>query len=154
MMTTAVEKPEYSHTQSAPLCLILYGFGAIAFLLALFSGDQIGIAIAGCVGLILATLARCFQHLAVEDYGDALAVRFGPIPLFRRTVRYSEILSVEAGQTTLLDGWGIHMSVRGGWVWNLWGWTCVVIHFKDGGTLRIGTDDVDHLIAFLNRKIQ
>jgi hypothetical protein len=37
-----------------------------------------------------------------------------------------DIGSVEIGRTLHLDGWGIHMSVRGGWVWNLWGRDCVV----------------------------
>jgi hypothetical protein len=82
-----------------------------------------------------------------------LAIRFGPVPLFHRTVRYADIGSVEVGRTLLLDGWGIHYSVRGGWVWNLWGRTCVVVHFKDGGTLRIGTDDADDLVAYLRSRI-
>jgi len=47
--------------------------------------------------------------------------------LFRRTIRYDDIISAEIGRTTILDGWGIHMSLRGGWVWNLWGRDCVVL---------------------------
>lgn len=70
-----------------------------------------------------------------------LAIRFGLVPFFRRTIRYADIESVEVGRTTILDGWGIHSSVRGGWVWNLWARDCVVVHFNNGGTLRIGTDD-------------
>lgn len=49
---------------------------------------------------------------------------------------------------------GIHLSIRGGWVWNLWGRTCVVIHFKNSGTLRIGTDDASNLVEFLRSKVQ
>jgi hypothetical protein len=51
----------------------------------------------------------------------------------------------------ILDGWGIHMSIRGGWVWNLWGRDCVVVHLKKG-TLRIGTDDAANLEVFLQGK--
>jgi hypothetical protein len=29
----------------------------------------------------------------------------------------------------------------------------VVVHFKDGGTLRIGTDDADDLVAYLRSRI-
>jgi hypothetical protein len=43
-------------------------------------------------------------------------------------------------------------SVRGGWVWNLWGRECVVVRFRDGRTLRIGTDDAENLAAFLGAK--
>ena len=112
-----------------------------------------GIFIAGGVGLLIAFLAPAFHHLTVEDEGDRLAIRFGPLPLFRRTVRYADIEKVEVGRTLILDGWGIHYSIRGGWVWNLWGRDCVVVHLKNGGVLRIGTDDAANLARFLEGKI-
>jgi hypothetical protein len=72
--------------------------------------------------------------------------------LFRRTVRYADIESVEVGRTLILEGWGIHYSIRGGWVWNLWGRDCVVVHLKKG-MLRIGTDDAENLAGFLRSKV-
>ena len=56
----------------------------------------------------MALLASAFHQLTVEDQGDHLAIRFGPLPLFRRKVRYAEIEKVEVGRTLILDGWGIH----------------------------------------------
>lgn len=154
-MTTAATTPEYAHTQKAPLCFILYGSALACFVLVWLVGDTPGIFIGGGVGLLIALLGPCFHHLTVVDQGDVLAIRFGPVPLFRRTVRYADIGSVEIGRTLLLDGcWGIHLSVRGGWVWNLWGRTCVVVHFKNGGTLRIGTDDAENLMEFLRSKVR
>jgi hypothetical protein len=44
------------------------------------------------------------------------------------------------------------MSIRGGWVWNLWGRDCVVVQLKKG-TLRIGTDDAANLAVFLQGKV-
>lgn len=152
-MTTAETTPEYSHTQKAPLCLILYVSALACFLLVFIIGERPGFYIGGGVGLLIALLGPCFHHLTVEQQGDVLAIRFGPVPLFRRTVRYTDIASVEIGRTLLLDGWGIHLSIRGGWVWNLWGRTCVVVRFKNGGTLRIGTDDAGNLAGFLEGKI-
>lgn len=64
-------------------------------------------------------------------------------------MQYSDIVSVEVGRTLLLDGLGIHMSIRGGWVLAA---DCVVVHFRNGGTLRIGTDDAENLAGFLERK--
>jgi hypothetical protein len=93
-------------------------------------------------------LAGAFHHLTVDDAGDSLSIRFGPVPLFRRIVRYEDMSSVEVSQTTFLDGWGIHMSVRGGWVWNLWGRDCVVIHMLNR-TLRVGSDDWESLAEYL-----
>ncbi len=129
-MTTDID---YSHTQKAPLCLILYGSALACVAIAWITGDTTGIFIAGGVGLLIALLAPAFHHLTVEDQGEVLAIRFGPVPLFRRTVRYTDIEKVEVGRTLLLDGWGIHVSIRGGWVWNLWGRACVVVRFKNGG---------------------
>ena len=117
--------PGYSHTQKAPLCLILYGSALLCFALAWMAGSAPGGLIAAAVGLLIALLAPAFHHLAVEDQGDQLAIRFGPLPLFLRTVRYADIEKVEVGRTLVLDGWGIHYSLRGGWVWNLWGRDCV-----------------------------
>ena len=153
-MDGPVEKRGYSHTQKAPLCLILYGSALACFVLVWLIGETPGIYIGGGVGLLIGLLGPCFHHLTVEDHCDLLAIRFGPVPLFHRSVQYADIGSVEIGRTLLLDGWGIHLSIRGGWVLNLWGRTCVVVHFKNGGTLRIGTDDAENLVEFLRSKVQ
>ncbi len=145
--------PGYSYKQKAPLCLILYGSALFCFGLGWMVGDTPGIYIAAAVGLVIALLAPAFHHLAVVDQGDRLAIRFGPVPLFRRTVQYADIEKVEVGRTLILDGWGIHYSIRGGWVWNLWGRDCVVVRFKNGGTLRIDTDDGEKLAGFLEGKM-
>jgi len=143
----------YAHTQRSPLCLILYGSALACFVLVFILGETPGFYIGGGVGLLIALLGPCFHHLTVEGQGDVLAIRFGPAPLFRRTVRYADIGAAEVGRTLLLDGWGIHYSIRGGWVWNLWGRDCAVVHFTNGGLLRIGTDDAENLVGFLNGKI-
>lgn len=104
------------------------------------------------LGVLILILAASFHHLTVEDQGGRLSVRFGPIPLFRRSVKYEDIESAEVGRTTILDGWGIHLSLRGGWVWNLWGRKCVVVRFKNGGALRVGTDDGENLARFVQQK--
>ncbi len=111
----------------------------------------LGAAILGASGVVMLILASAFQHLTVEDEGDRIAIRFGPMPLFRRTIRYEDIHDVEIGRTTILDGWGIHLSMRGGWVWNLWGRDCVIIRHK--GTLWLGTDDPQKLAQFLKDKV-
>jgi hypothetical protein len=152
-MTTETATPGYSHTQKAPLCLILYASALASFGLAWMVGDAPGVYIGGGVGLLIASLAPAFHHLTVVDMDEVLTIRFGPIPLFRRTVRYADIVKVEVGRTLLLDGWGIHLSIRGGWVWNLWGRDCVVVHFKNGGVLRIGTDDAEKLVGFLEGRV-
>jgi hypothetical protein len=149
MMTNV---PIYRHTQKAKLCLILYGSAVACFALAWIIGKTPEIVVLVGAGLIIALVSPAFHHLTVEDLGEFLAIRFGPIPLFRRTVRYANIERVEVGRTSVLNGWGIHWSLRGGWLWNLWGRDCVVVLLKNG-VLRIGTDDAANLARFLEWKI-
>jgi hypothetical protein len=149
----ATEALGYSHTHKAPLCLILYGSALACLGLGWMVDSAPGNVILIAVGLLLALLAPAFHHLNVVDEGDRLAIRFGPLPLFRQTVRYADIEGAEVGRTLILDGWGIHYSIRGGWVWNLWGRDCVVVHLKNRGVLRIGTDDAPSLARFLEGKI-
>jgi hypothetical protein len=144
--------PGYSHTQKAPLCLILYGSALACVGIAWMVRETPGIYTAVSVGLVMVLLAPALHHLTVADQGDVLAIRFGPVPLLRRTVRYANIEKVEVGRTLILEGWGIHYSIRGGWVWNLWGRDCVVVHLKKG-VLRIGTDDAALLARFLETKV-
>jgi hypothetical protein len=142
----------YAHTQRAPLCLILYGAAVYCLLAAaLIWSEPFWAVFLAVLAAFFAALGSAFQQLTVEDRGDHLAIRFGPLPLFRRTVRYEDIDQVEVGRTTILESWGIHMSPRGGWVWNLWGRDCVIVRGRHG-ILRIGTDDAANLGHFLEAR--
>lgn len=152
-MNQSSESALYEHTQRAPLCLLIYLTAGIFAGVAWFVQNAPVVAIAHCFGAVLMTvLAACFHFLRVADEGDRLSVAFGPVPLFRRTVPYADIEIVEVGRTTLLDGWGIHRSLRGGSVWNIWGRDCVVIRLQKG-ILRIGTDDTEGLAQFLRKRL-
>ena len=150
-----LEEPpiSYRHTQWAPWHLVLDAIG-VALLVAAWLSNEPPFARWLFVGMatLFLLLGASFRHLTVEDQGDHLDIRFGPLPLFRRRVRYEDIRDVEVGRTVLLESWGIHMSPRGGWVWNIWGRDCVVIHLERG-TLRLGTDDATNLEGFLRQRI-
>lgn len=145
---------QYDHTQTAPLYLISVVVG-------------IGMLIAGCLipdwtmqivflssGVLMFFIAFCFQHLTVRDENDRLLIRFGPLPLFRRHLLYSDIQSAQRSRTTILDGWGIHLSPSGGWTWNLWGFDCVDVYLQKGRKVRIGTDDPQGLESFLKQRVE
>lgn len=144
----------YRHVQRAPLCLLLYGIAVVLFGVGWFLRDMPPIHILyPPLGVLLLILAASFHHLTVEEQGERLTISFGPIPLFRRSLKYDDIESAVVGRTTILEGWGIHLSLRGGWVWNLWGRDCIVIRLQNGGTLRIGTNDAENLVEFLQHRI-
>ena len=123
----------YRHRQRAPWHLVLDAIGVALLVAAWLSIEPPFVRwfLVGMAALFL-LLGASFRHLTVEDQGDHLDIRFGPLPLFRRRVRYVDIRDVEVGKTMLLESWGVHMSPRGGWVWNIWGRDCVVIHLERG----------------------
>lgn len=149
---TMNSNPSYRHIQRAPLCLLLYALGFLFLAIGWLVRSETPLQwIFIVVGPVILVLAGSFHHLTVEDEGDDLSVSFGPIRLFGRRVPYTEIVSVEIGRTTLLEGWGIHMSLRGGWVWNLWGRDCIVLTLEKD-ILRIGTNDAQQLMEFLRTR--
>jgi hypothetical protein len=74
--------PQYSHTQTAPLCWIIYGTAGCCLILATILGNSTVRFPVLVVGLVIALLASSVHYLKVTDRGDWLAVRFGPLPLF------------------------------------------------------------------------
>lgn len=143
----------YHHTQRAPLHWVLYP--PSGFLLAmgwLNRGDPLlALALAGAAAL-MAALAFCFQHLTIRDEGAWLAVRYGPLPVFRTRIAYADISAVEPSRSSWIDGWGIHWIPGRGSTYNLWGFACVQLQVQ-GRTVRIGTDDAENLAAFLQAKL-
>ncbi|QDU52059.1 hypothetical protein [Gimesia panareensis] len=146
----------YYHRQQGPLCLLVYATAALLAGTAWYCRNEppqpfLTWILSGSAMLVFLSAAS-FHHLTVADEIDRLRIRFGPIPLFQRAVLYEEIVDVEVGRTSILDGWGIHLSLRGGWVMNLWGRDCVVLKLKKG-TLRVGTDDAENLAAFVKSRL-
>ena len=64
---------------------------------------------------------------------------------------YDTIESADRSRTKIIDGWGIHWVPGRGMTYNLWGFDCV--EFDVGKRqVRVGSDDVDNLVAFLRHK--
>ena len=143
---------DYVHTQTSPLFLLLAAIG-IGFFVggSQVDGQKLSITLFS-IGAVWFLLALSFRQLTCRDEGDHLRISFGPLPIFRRKLLYARLEKVEVSRSRLLDGWGIHLCTRGGWVWNLWGFDCVDIDFTGGKKLRLGTDDPEGLAAFLNSR--
>ncbi len=143
----------YEHTQRGHWYLILLavaiGCVATGWLLR---HEPAGHYISLGIAILLTVLALCFIQLTVRDEQDALAVRFGPFPLFFTRIPYDRIRDAQPGRTTLLDGWGIHYLPGRGTTYNIWGFSCVRIDL-DNRIVRIGSDDVENLVMFLRSRI-
>ena len=145
--------PSYSHAQESPLYLILFG-SSIPFFVAHWLAREQPVVVAVMIGpgLLLALLGLAFHHLTVEERAIDWRSALDRSPSLETSIRYADIQRVEVGRTMILDGWGIHRSPRHGWVWNLWGRDCVVIH-RQRGVLRVGSDDAENLAGFLKGKM-
>lgn len=143
----------YIHTQRGPLHSILFVAAAIILVAGWQPRNEPLVSVLLLVvGALMIGLAFCFRTLTVADEGDRLAIRFGPLPLFKKSFLYREMTSVERGSTALMDGWGIHYVPWRGWTYNLWGFQCAVLHVGKK-TVRVGTDDAENLVAYLNQRI-
>ena len=127
-------------------------------LLAIAAADVLAASLLGgalfllpCAALFV-FLSACFGWLQVRDEGEHLAIRYGPLPVFRRKLPYSGMLGVEPARSDWLDGGGVHYVPGRGWIYNLWGRDCVRIQLR-GLPIRVGTDDPEGLLAFLETRI-
>lgn len=142
----------YEHTQRGRMHHIAFAVAAAMLAGAWLSRNAP--AVAGLnliIAAVLALTALTFARLTVRDEGQWLALRYGPLPLFRKRIRYADITSVEPGQSKIIDGWGIHYVPGRGWTYNLWGFDCVKLTLGKK-TIRVGTDDVAGLTEFLKGK--
>ena len=144
---------DYEHTQRGLWHLLLFAVAAVCFVVGWLLGRE-SAAHYVCLGiaLLMIFIGCCFMKLTVRDESDALAVRFGPFPLFFTRVPYEKMRQARPDRTKVLDGWGIHYLPGRGTTYNIWGFDCVRVDLENR-TIRIGTDDVENLVAFLHGRM-
>ena len=143
---------EYKHIQKGIIQPILLISAIIFLVMGYITQNTLPLQLTFLVSaLVCALLAFAFGTLTVKDEGERLAVCFGPLPVFKKYIPYTEITDVEQTRSTFLAGWGIHWTLRG-WLWNIGGFDCVRIETGKTSTL-IGTDDSEGLVTFLQRRI-
>lgn len=143
----------YHHTQRGSIHHLLYPIAIVMAASVFFLPPLLSLRILfWVVAGVFVALGSAFAQLTVSDEGDCLAIRFGPLPLFGKRIRFDEIASVESGRTALIDGWGIHYMPARGWTYNIAGRDCVEMAVK-GRTVRVGTDDVEGLMEFLRGRV-
>jgi hypothetical protein len=143
----------YEHTQRAPLHWLLYPPGVFLLTMAWLNRGQLmtALILSGTTVIVLA-IGFSFQHLTIRDEDTSLAVRYGPLPIFRTRIAYADIARVKPGRTSWIDGWGIHWIPGRGYTYNLWGFACVELEVRNR-IVRLGSDDVENLLAFLKTKL-
>ena len=143
----------YNHTQYGRWHYVLYAFTAATLVGAFLARSHPPVvAINLAVAAILFLCGLVFGCLTISDEGDRLALRFGPLPLISKRIRYADITAVDVGRTRIIDGWGVHYVLLRGWTYNLWGFACVKLTLGRK-IVRVGTDDADELAKVIREKM-
>jgi len=143
----------YTHTQHGRWHYLFYTFIVATLVGAFLARSQPPVvAMNLAVAAILALCGLSFGSLMISDEGDRLVLRFGPLPLVRKTIRYADITFVEVGRTSILNGWGMHYTPFRGWTYNVWGFACVKLTLGRK-IIRVGTDDADELAKVIREKM-
>jgi len=93
---------------------------------------------------ILLVVAALFSTLTVRVTERQLMWFFG-VPGIGRSLLLSEIASIRAIETSILEGWGIHLTWHG-WVWNVAGFNAVQITLRSGTRFAVGTPEPQAVI--------
>lgn len=140
----------YSHTQAGKL-LRLATLVPVPIVIgaAVFTHNARVIAVVGPLIVILAIIGLIFSSLTIEIDGDAVTWWFGS-GVWTKRIALQDIGSAVPVRNPWWYGFGIHRTPRG-WVYNVSGLDAVEICFRDGRTLRLGTDEPDKLVSVLAR---
>jgi hypothetical protein len=86
--------------------------------------------------VLFAYLALAFGFMTIRDEDEWLALRCGPLPVFRTKIPYDAITGVTTCRVKTLPGWGFD---------------CVKVTC-DRKVIRIGCDDAENLAKLIREK--
>ena len=138
----------YSHTQRSAASLFVFSLAALIPIGVLLSGAlasaDVGARItvlAAAVVMLISAFTLSSLTIAVRD--GQLSWWFGP-GIVKKTVPLSTIVAAEPATTSIISGWGIHLTGRG-WLYNVSGREAVLVTQQDGKRFLLGTDEPDSL---------
>ena len=139
--------PIYKHTQLGRVIIIAISAACISVLAIGFIAPRPIL----WVVPVLAVAGGLFYSLTVEITEREFRWYFGPGLIYKR-VALREIVSVEPVRTSVIEGWGIHLS-RFGWLYNVSGFDAIAIRLRSGQRFAIGTDEPQKLAGCLKELI-
>ena len=117
---------------------------------SVFAGSQRGDEIM-LIALLLVVTGAVFSSMTVRVADGELRWWLGNVRAFGKRIRVGEITSAEPTKTNLFEGWGIHLTIWHGWVWNVSGFNAVEITLGSGARYAIGTDEPQALVAAIEQ---
>jgi hypothetical protein len=143
--------PLYEHRQVSPWMLIPVAI-YIAFVVWLAG---VGHAPYSLAVLWIVLLVVMFAFIALSTRVDANAVSWSfTFGTPRGTIPLADIADAQVIKTAIWEGFGIHWTFTHGWLWNVWGFSAVMIRKRNGGIVTLGTDDAQGLYDAIVRARQ
>ena len=138
----------YEHTQRNRGMMALFGLAGIGMLAALSANPGWTHALGprltlGSAAVVMLASAAVFSSLTITVRDGLLAWSFG-FGLLGKSVSLADVSGVERTTTTVIEGWGIHLTRRG-WLYNVGGRGAVIVTRRDGSRFMLGTDEPDVL---------
>jgi hypothetical protein len=95
--------------------------------------------------VVIAGVTVWFSWLKVAVEDATLTAAFGP-GRPRKRVDLSDVVSALPARNQWYQGLGVR-KISGGWMYNVWGLDAVEFTMTSGEIVRIGTNDLDNLLA-------
>lgn len=132
----------YEHTQRGFLIIGAVSAAIVLIVAMTFLFGLVWItAIVICI--LIFALAIC-STLTASVSDDDLRIRFGPLPLIRKSWPVAEIVSATTVKNPWYYGWGVRWTPTGP-LYNVSGYSAVEVTLGSGRKFRIGTDEPEAL---------
>lgn len=141
----------YKHTQMGYAIALALGI-AILFCIAIaLVIPQRNIMIP--IILILAFTLFLFNSLTIEVNTNLVKLKFGP-GLIKTAFRLDEISHCQIVTNPWYYGYGIHLFIPNGWVYNVSGDKAIELVMKNGKKYRLGTDEPEALYQAILARLE
>jgi hypothetical protein len=140
----------YEHRQSSPLALVAVAPSAAAFARYARRSAWRPAHLAAVVATAALTLPFTTLRTRVDEGGIAWAFGLG-FP--GGSIPFADIQAVQITKTRFWEGFGIHWTMRHGWLWNVAGSDAVMIHKRNGKIVTLGTDDAQGLYDAIRSRL-
>jgi len=139
---------KYEHVQYG-----YWGVGTVVFVLIMgvitlpeaFASSTVGGWALTASLVVIAAITVLFSKLLIRIQDTELSASFG-FGWPRRVVDLSDVVTATPVRNTWIQGWGIR-KISGGWMYNVWGLDAIEFTMTSGDLVRIGTNDLDNLLA-------
>jgi hypothetical protein len=140
--------PMYEHRQASPWMIApLTAFAVLVVVFALLGRTPYSSAL-----LLLAVTAVAGSLIVLSTRVDSNAVSWSfTFGIPSGTIPLADIAEAQITKTNFFEGFGVHWTFTHGWLWNVWGFSAVMIRKRDGGIVTLGTDDAQGLYEAIAR---